>query len=355
MSDDLTRRTLVGAASVVGVSSMALGALPKPLLAQTASAAPHDNMKTKDQEIMKTDVTFESAGIQIAGNLYTPEGKSEPHRPAIVVGHPGSGVKEQAAGLYARRLAEEGFVALAFDAACQGESKGEPRGLEDPAHRVEDIKAAVSFLSAHDGIDPSRIGVLGICASGGYAIAAASSDHRIKAVATVSGVDLGRHFRNGGDGKQGQAIVQGMLDAAAAARTDEARGKGVGVFPLFPATEEQARAAGPYVLEGWQYYCTDRGQHPRSAKLMTWSSVDRIAAFDAFRFIEMIAPRPLLMIAGTDATTSWMTTEAIANAHEPKELFWVNGASHVDLYDKDQYVTSAVARLADYYRNNLTT
>jgi fermentation-respiration switch protein FrsA (DUF1100 family) len=300
-------------------------------------------------------VTFDSAGLKIAGNLYSPDDAVEGPRPAIVIGHPGSGVKEQTAGLYAKRLAEQGFVTLAFDAAYQGESEGEPRGLEDPGHRVEDFKAAVSFLSVHDGVDPTRIGAVGICASGGYVIAAAATDHRIKAAATVSAVDMGRQFRNGGDGKQDPAIIQGMLDAAAAARTDEARGKGVGEFPIFPATEEQARAAGQHVFEGWQYYCTDRAQHPRSAKFLTWSSADRIAFFDAFRFVDMIGPRPLLMIVGTEAVTSWMTTEAFANAHEPKELFWIDGASHVALYDENAHVTPAVSKLGNFFHTKLTT
>ena len=303
---------------------------------------------------MRTDVTFDSAGLKIAGHLYTPDDETTGPRPAIVVGHPGSGVKEQAAGLYAKRLSRAGFVTLAFDAAYQGESEGTPRGLEDPAHRVEDIKAAVSFLSVRDEVDADRIGALGICASGGYVIHASATDHRINAVATVSAVDLSRQFREGANGTQDPAIIQGMLDAAAAARTAEARGEGTGVFPIFPDTEEQARAGGRHLFEGWEYYCTDRAQHPRSATFLTWNSVDRIAQFDAFRFIDLIAPRPLLLIVGTEAVTAHMSTEAFEKAQGPKELFWVEGATHVALYDKEEYVNPAVARLTDFFTVNLT-
>lgn len=302
---------------------------------------------------MKTAVQFDSAGLSLAGHLYLSEDDTEAPRPAIVVGHPGSGVKEQAAGLYAHRLAQQGFVTLVFDAAYQGESEGEPHGLEDPAQRVEDIKAAVSFLSTHAAVASDRIGVLGICASGAYSIPAAATDHRIRAVATVSCADVARQFRYGADGTQQPSVLQGLLDAAAAARTAEARGEAASAFSIFPANEEQARAGGQHVFEGWEYYCTDRAQHPRSAKALIWSSVDRIAAFDAFRFIDMIAPRPLLMIAGRRAVTSWMTSEAFIAAREPKEVFWIEDASHVDLYDKDEFVTPAISKLTEYFSANL--
>lgn len=302
---------------------------------------------------MKIDVSFDSAGLKLAGHLYIPNNGARGPHPAIVVGHPGSGVKEQTAGLYARRLAEQGFITLAFDAAYQGESEGEPRGLEDPAHRVEDMKAAISFLSAHDAVDPNRIGILGICASGGYAMATAASDTRIKAVATVSGVDIARQFRYGADGTQAPAIFRGMLDAAAAARTTEARGAGLGVFPLFPATESEARAGGQHLFEGYEYYCTDRALHPRSAKTFAWSSVDRLATFDAFRFVDWISPRPLLLIVGTEAVTSWMTSEAYMAAQEPKEVFWIDGASHVDLYDKNEFVDPVITKLVSFFASSL--
>lgn len=302
----------------------------------------------------RTDVTFDGAGITIAGHLYLPDTDPDGPLPGIVVGHPASGVKEQAAGLYAQQLAERGFAALAFDAAHQGESGGEPRGLEDPAQRVEDLKSAASFLSTRAEIDPDRIGMLGICASGGYAIPAAAGDHRVKAVATVSGADIGRQFREGADDAQDPAVIQTMLDAAAVARTAEASGEGVGTFPIFPDTAEEARAmGGQHGFEGFEYYCTDRAQHPRSAKVFTWSSIDRIATFDPFRFIDLIAPRPLLIILGTEAVTKHMGTEAFANAQEPKELYWIDGASHVSLYDNPEHVGPAVEKLTSFFETQL--
>ena len=276
-------------------------------------------------------VTFPSNGLDIAGHLYPPEG--EP-RGAIVVGHPGSGVKEQAAGAYAQQLAQRGFLALAFDAAYQGESAGEPRGLEDPAQRVEDIRAAVTFLGT------GTVGVLGICASGGYGMAAAGTDQRIKAIATVSLADIARQFRFGADGTQDPRVLQGML----------AQGQ-EGGFELFPATEDEAKAAGPHVHEGWQYYRTPRAEHPRSAKTLTWNSVGRIAAFDAFRAVGLITPRPVLFVAGRDAVTSWMTVEAFQKANGPKEIHWIEGASHVDLYDR--YVPQVVERVTEFFGQNL--
>lgn len=300
-------------------------------------------------------VTFKSNGINIAGLLYLPgvDNVSGDFTPAIIVGHPGTGVKEQTAGLYAKLLAEVGFITLTFDAAYQGESAGTPRGLEDPAQRVEDIKSAVSFLNTIEKVDPQKIGVLGICASGGYGVAAAATDKRIKAIATVSGVDVGRLFSKGADGKRSPDVIHGMLDVAADDRTAEAKGQGTGVFPIFPENEEQARAMGQHVYEGWEYYCTARGQHPRSAKVFTWNSVDRIVGFDAFRFAHLIAPRPLLMIAGSEAETLWITKEGYENANEPKELFLLEGASHVALYDREVYVNPAISKLNDFFRSSL--
>ena len=302
----------------------------------------------------KNDVTFDSAGITLAGHVYLPDDAAGVPRPGIVVGHPGSGVKEQAAGLYARRLAERGFVTLAFDAAYQGESGGGPRGLEDPAHRVEDLKAAVSCLTTRPEADPGRIGALGICASGGYVLPATASDHRIRAAATVSAVDIARQFRLGADGTQDPAVFQSMLDAAANARTAAARGEKPPVLTLFPDTIEQARAlGGEHGADGFDYYRTPRGQHPRSVGFLDWTSIDKMAIFDAFAPIPLIGQRPLLMIAGSRAVTSWMTVEAFQQAASPKEAHWIEGASHVDLYDKEQYVGPAVDKLASFFTDSL--
>jgi hypothetical protein len=124
---------------------------------------------------------------------------------------------------------------------------------------------------------------------------------------------------------------------------------------LFPDTEREARQGGPHFYEGWEYYRTHRARHPRSATVLTWSSVDRIAFFDAFASAGLIGRRPLLLIAGRAAVTSWMSVRAFQEAAGPgpRELHWIDGASHVDLYDKEQYVGPAVTKLAGFFTKNL--
>lgn len=245
-------------------------------------------------------------------------------------------------------MAERGFVVLAFDAAYQGESYGLPRGLEDPAQRVEDFKAAVSYLTTLEEVAPDRIGLLGICASGSYSLAATGGDHRVRAVATVSTAEPARQFRLGADGTQDPAVFQSLLAAA--------RGEDPGAMTMFPDTAEQAGAlGGAHGIEGFEYYCTPRGEHERSAKTLAWESIDKMASSDAFHAIPLIGTRPLLQIIGERAVTAWMAIEAHQRAVGRKEIHWIKEASHIDLYDKKEYIDSAVDRLTDFFTTNLTT
>ncbi|MFJ7495130.1 alpha/beta hydrolase [Streptomyces sp. NPDC097727] len=301
-------------------------------------------------------VSFDSAGIEIAAHLYTPDTPADGGPvAALVVGHPGTGVKEQTSGTYAQLMADRGFVTLAFDAAYQGESGGLPRGLEDPAQRIEDFKAAVSYLTTRPEVDADRIGLMGICASGGYSLAATGGDHRVRAVATVSTAEPARQFRYGADGSQDPAVFQGLLDATAQARTIAARGEDPGVLTMFPDTAEQAGVlGGEHGIEGWEYYCGARGYHERSAKFLTWESIDKMASSDVFRAVPLIGPRPVLQIIGERAVTAWMAVEAHQAATGPKELHRIPGASHVDLYDKREYIDLAINKLDDYFTTHLT-
>ncbi|PZG23341.1 alpha/beta hydrolase [Nonomuraea aridisoli] len=300
---------------------------------------------------MKTNVTFPSNGLAIAGILFTPDDHTGDRLPAVVVSHPGGGVKEQTASVYAERLARAGFAALVFDAAYQGESEGEPRGLENPFQRAEDVKSAVTYLTVRDDIDPARIGALGICASGGYVPYAAQTDHRIRSVATVSAVDLGGVFRDGLGRTQGPEVLQAMLEQAGALRTAEARGETPHLVPWIPESTEGV--LNTQLRETQEYYLTPRGRHPRADNAWLLRGIDLIAQYDSYALIRLIAPRPLLMIIGSEAETAYFSREAVEKAGEPSELFVIDGATHVDLYDKDEYVTPAVARLAAFFGEHL--
>ncbi|RFU33854.1 hypothetical protein B7463_g2483, partial [Scytalidium lignicola] len=286
-----------------------------------------------------TKVYFPSFMLKICGELYSPsEGSPDRKGAAIVVGHPMTAVKEQTSADYARVLAKAGFYALTFDAGYQGESTGEPHGLEDPHQRVEDVKAAVSYLTTLKGkVDPERIGVLGICASGGYTSYAAQSDSRIRALATVSAACIGRMTRCGGvdeKNKENPEIIAATLQAAGQWRTAEASGQHSEAPPMFemdPAKQPEDTESFFKAAAG--YYGTKRGQHERSTQKVPLSSFDLLISYDSFNFQHLISPRPLLMIAGSEAETLHYSKAAVEAAKEPKELFIVEGKNHFDLYD----------------------
>ncbi|GAB2662616.1 alpha/beta hydrolase [Saccharopolyspora gloriosae] len=300
---------------------------------------------------MKTPVTFPSSGLALAGVLLTPDDRPAERLPGLVISHPGGGVKEQSPTIYGERLVREGFAVLIFDAAYQGESEGEPRGTEDPAQRAEDIRSAVSHLGTRPEIDPERIGALGICASGGYVPYAAQTDRRIKAVATVSAGDFGKVLREGIDGKQDPAVLDDLLARAGALRTAEARGEEPLRVPWVP--DEMRDSASRQDRETWEYYRTARGAHPRAGGTRLVRDLDRVALHDSFAMIGLLAPRPLLMIAGSEAETAHHSREAVAAATGPARLHVIEGATHVDLYDRDEHVTPAVAELAGFFAEHL--
>lgn len=212
-------------------------------------------------------VTFSNGNITVVGNLHLPKDFDKNNKyPAILIGHPAGGVKEQTSGLYAQKLAELGYVALAFDASYQGESGGMPRYFEHPAVRVEDFRAATDYLSTHPSIDENRIGLLGICAGGGFAIKAAETEHRLKAVATISMAYLGQLRRDGLAGIRKNQIRQ-LLDEVATQRKKEAKGGEVRYANYVPNTAEEIPANAPVLYrEGYEYYRTKRGQHPQFNK-----------------------------------------------------------------------------------------
>ncbi|MFE3451968.1 alpha/beta hydrolase [Nonomuraea sp. NPDC059194] len=298
-------------------------------------------------------ITFPNGPITMAGNLYLPK-DFDPRGSyaAIVTVHPGGGVKEQTAGLYASKLAEQGFVALAYDASHQGDSGGEPHFLEDPAARVEDVRAAVDHLQTLGFVDPERIGVLGVCAGGGYAVNATMTDHRVKAITTVSAVNIGSGYRKGWYGTDPDSAAVPTLDAAARQRTAEAKGAETAYIPYVPVDPDEDTPRD--LVEAHDYYLTPRAQHPnaQNKKIFT-RSISKIFAFDAFHLVEDLLTQPILMVAGSEAGSLWHTTELHAKVRSPKRLVIVEGGAHMDFYDVPKYVERAVEEATPFFKENL--
>ena len=299
-------------------------------------------------------VTYKLNGLDIAANVYTPADYDPSKKyPAIAVAHPNGGVKEQVAGLYAQHLAENGFIAITADAAYQGASGGLPRNVDKPQNRVEDIRGMADYISRYEGVDPDRLGVLGICGGGGYTLKAAQSDKRFKAVATLSMFNSGEVRRNGFQNSQLNTI-QERLEQATKARAQEAAGGEIIYAGVASITDEEiAKTSTDLYREGYVYYYRTHA-HPNSTFLYTMSSLLDLMTWDAATNMDMIN-QPLLMMAGSKADTKYMTDEAFAKAinAKNKELFLIDGATHIQTYWKPEYVSQAVKKLVSFFKTNL--
>lgn len=290
--------------------------------------------------------------ITMSAVINLPKGFDESKKyPAIVVSHPGGGVKEQTAGLYAKKLAEQGFITIAYDASYQGESTGEPRQLENPYIRTEDVSAVVDYLTTLPYVDIENIGAMGICAGGGYTANAAINDHRIKAVGTVSAVNIGSMFRNGWDNNVKDADALPYLIAGSNARTTDAKG-GVQTIPLAPLKEKDA--PNEELRGAWEYYHTDRCQYSTAPGFATARSLSQIISYDAYNKAEAFFTQPLLMIVGSNAGSAWMSDDLLKIASTTdKNKYVVEGANHMSLYDRENYVNEAAEQLTVFFRKNL--
>lgn len=252
--------------------------------------------------------------------------------------------------MYARELAANGFTTIAYDASHQGESGGEPHFLEDPASRVSDVWAVVDYLEKLESIQPVRIGVAGICAGGGYAVAAAKADYRLKAVATMSMVNIGDSARLGWHGDESPVKHVESLKQAAAHMSAESRGAEAAAAPYVPPQPNENTPAD--LVDGSDYFLR-RAKHPNTENKMLFRSFPRVLTFDAFHLADVFLKQPTLLIAGGKAGSLWHTEklDRLIGGADRKRV--VEEASHTSFYDDDVFVDLAVEEISEFMRTRL--
>lgn len=315
-----------------------------------------DNFYQSDKVTMQK-VTFENQyKMKVAGNLYLPENMDKNAKsPAIIVGHPMGAVKEQAANLYATKMAERGFVTLSIDLPFWGESEGLPRNAVSPDMYAEAFSAAVDYLGTRPFVNKNGIGVIGICGSGSFAISAAKIDPRLKAIATISMYDMGQASRNGL--KQAQTLEQRKAIIAEAAGQRYVEFEGGATRYTGGTVHEITEHSDPIAREFYDFYRTQRGEFipAGSSKELathpTLTSNVKFMNFYPFNDMETISPRPLLFITGDQAHSKEFSEDAYKRAAEPKELYYVRGAGHVDLYDRVNVIP--FDKLTEFFSRNL--
>ena len=359
--------TIILAASLM-LSGQAYSQTPKREKVTRTEQTDHYTFKTSDR-VTRQSVTFKNRyGITVAGDLYTPRNSGNQKLPALILSGPFGAVKEQSSGLYANEMAARGFVTLAFDPSFTGESGGQVRNVASPDIYTEDFSAAVDYIGLLSSVDRNRIGVIGICGLSGMALTAATSDSRIKAVATASMYDMSRSMsRSHKDGytlEQRQKVIDYLSQQRWA---DAEKGNySVGLHEV-PFDEKSEIVKGNRVLPEtlpkepdtvlaafFDYYRTPRGFHPRSINSTTaWTATTPVSffSFPMAANIEMIAPRPIMLIAGENAHSRYYSEDVYKMATGPKELVIVPNADHVDLYDKLNMIP--FDKLTSFFNQNL--
>ena len=328
-----------------------------------------DKVFPRSDRVTHQKVTFKNRfGIVLAGDLYRPKNAGTGKLPALAVSGPFGAVKEQSSGLYAQTFAERGFVTLAFDPSFTGESGGEVRNVASPDVSTEDFSAAVDHLGLLPFVDRERIGAMAICGLSGMALTAASGDSRIKAVATASMYDMSRSMSRGHKDSYTPEQRHKVVDYLSQQRwVDGAKGtfalglhevsfdgkgqvvKGNRVLP-----EKLPADPDPVLAAFYDYYRTPRGFHPRAINSTTaWTATTPMSFFEfpLAAHVDMISPRPIMLVAGANAHSRYYSEDVYKAASDPKELVIVPGADHVDLYDRPEKIP--FDKLETFFRQNL--
>jgi fermentation-respiration switch protein FrsA (DUF1100 family) len=324
----------------------------KEAMKQTAETE-HYTFQLSDK-VSRQKVTFKNRyGITLTGDLYIPKNQGGEPLPALAVSGPFGAVKEQSSGLYAQTMAERGFVTLAFDPSYTGESGGKPRHVASPDINTEDFSAAIDFLGIQKNIDRNKIGVIGICGFGGFALNAAAVDRRIKAVAVISMYDMSRVNAKGYfDATTSEQRAQ-TLEQLGEQRWKDAE---TGTPALAPkGLPDKIEGSEPqFVKDYFAYYKTGRGFHPRSINSNgSWTVTGGLSLMNMpiLTYINEISPRPVLIIAGENAHSRYFSEDAYKQAAEPKELMIIPDAVHVDLYDRVNIIP--FDKLEIFFKQNL--
>lgn len=325
----------------------------KPDLEKMNISKEHYTFQLSDK-VIRQKVSFKNRyGITLSGDLYLPKNGGNEKVSALAISGPFGAVKQQSSGLYANQMAERGFIALAFDPSYTGESGGEPRNLSSPEINTEDFSAAVDFLGLQKMVDRNKIGIIGICGFGGFALNATAIDKRVKAVAVTSLYDITRVMSKGYNDAVTPQQRTKTLEALGEQRWNDAEnGKAADGPRNLP---EKLKGDEPqFVKEYFDYYRTPRGFQVNSVNSNgAWLVTNSISFMNMpiLTYVKEISPRPMLLIAGENAHSRYFSEDIFKVANEPKELIMIPNAVHVDLYDKVDVIP--FDKLERFFNGNL--